>query len=327
MPPCSPDSLADIPPHLDKVPTMSDTPHQLQQRTGYLSGARLALLGVMVNAFLGVVKIMAGLLGNTYALIADGVESLLDIFGSLVVFFGLRIASEPPDDEHPYGHGKAEVVASIIVALTVFVASIGLAVQSIREILTPHHLPAKWTLIVLAVVIVVKELLYRKVIQAGEQLQSTAVKTDAWHHRSDAITSVLAFVGIAIALLGGPGWETADDWAALIASFLIAWNGLALLRPALTEAMDAAPPVSLREEIRTLALAVPGVRALDQCRIRKMGLEFYVDLHVGVEGTLSVREGHHIAHAVRKTIRAAKPEIADVLVHIEPEDELEDGDE
>ncbi len=291
----------------------------------YLSGARLALLGVMVNAFLGIVKILAGLLGNTYALIADGVESLLDIFGSLVVWFGLRVASEPPDDEHPYGHGKAEVIAAFVVAFTVIAAAIGLGVQSVREIVTRHSMPEPWTPWVLLGVVVVKELLYRKVIRAGDALGSTAVKTDAWHHRADAITSVLALVGILIALwLHEP---TADDWAALAASLVIAWGGLNLLRPAMREAMDTAPSRGLEEEVRALAAAVPGVKALDQCRIRKMGLDFYVDLHVGVEPTLSVREGHRIAHAVRKVIREAKREIADVLVHIEPEDELEDADE
>lgn len=294
-------------------------------RDGYLSGARLAVLGVIVNAFLAIVKIMAGLIGNTYALIADGVESLLDIFGSLVVWFGLRVAAEPPDDEHPYGHGKAEVVAAIVVALTILAAAVGLAFQSIREIRTPHQMPAKFTLVVLVVVVLVKETLYRKVSAAGVQIGSGAVKTEAWHHRSDAITSGLAFVGIALALWFN--YPAADDWAALIASCMIGWNGVQFLRAAMKEAMDTAPSKEMEAEIRRIAAAVPGVNALDLCRIRKMGLDFYVDIHVGVSPELSVREGHRIAHAVRKAVRANRREIADVLVHIEPDDELEDGDE
>ncbi len=294
-------------------------------RDGYLSGARLAVLGVIVNAILAIVKIMAGLLGNTYALIADGVESLLDIFGSLVVWFGLRVAALPPDDEHPYGHGKAEVVAAIVVALTILAAAVGLAVQSIREILTPHQMPATFTLVVLVVVVVVKEMLYRKVAAAGVEIGSGAVKTEAWHHRSDAITSGLAFIGIALALW--LNYPAADDWAALIASGMIGWNGVQFFRAALREAMDTAPSKTMEDEIRQIAAAVPGVNALDLCRIRKMGLDFYVDIHVGVSPELSVREGHRIAHAVRKTVRANRREIADVLVHIEPDDELEDGDE
>jgi cation diffusion facilitator family transporter len=293
-------------------------------RHRYISGARLALLGVVANTVLGILKIAAGLIGNAYALVADGVESLLDIFGSLVVWFGLRVASEPPDDEHPYGHGKAEVIAAIVVALTVVATAIGLAAQSIHQIFNRHFLPAWWTPWVLIAVIIVKELLYRTVRRAGENLGSTAVKTDAWHHRADAVTSVLALAGILIAL-----WykqPTADDWAALAASCIIARGGFNLLRPALREAMDTAPPRALEEEVRQLASTVPGVLVLDQCRVRKMGLEFYVDLHVGVDPALSVREGHRIAHAVRKIIREARCEIADVLVHIEPEDELEDVD-
>ncbi len=300
----------------------ADKPAPAPPRRRYLSGARLAMLGVMVNAFLGIVKIISGLLGNTYALIADGVESLLDIFGSLVVWFGLRVASEPPDDEHPYGHGKAEALAALVVSFTVVAAALGLAVQSIREIRTPHQMPAQWTIYVLLVIVIVKEFLFRKVIKAGDALGSTAVKTDAWHHRSDAITSLLAFVGILIALW--TEYPAADDWAALAASGIIAWNGINLLRPAMRDAMDTAPPKGMEGGIRALASAVPGVRALDQCRVRKMGLDFYVDLHVGVDPALSVREGHHIAHAVRKAVRDAMSEVADVLVHIEPEDELED---
>lgn len=293
-------------------------------KPAYAFGSRLALAGVLANAALGIVKILAGIIGNTYALIADGVESLLDIFGSLVVWFGLRVASEPPDDEHPYGHGKAEAVAAIVVSITVVAAAIGLAVQSIREIRTPHQMPAPWTLGVLAAVILVKEALFRWVIRAGHEIGSQAVKADAWHHRSDAITSALAFVGILAAL-----WlqfPAADDWAALAASGILAWNGWHLLRPALGEAMDTAPPKALEEQVRDVAAAVPGVLALDQCRVRKMGLEFYVDIHIGVDPTLSVREGHRIAHAVRNAIRSAKPQIVDVLVHVEPEDELEDLD-
>ena len=298
---------------------------ELTTRTGYLSGARLAVLGVLVNTVLAIVKIMSGLLGNTYALIADGVESLLDIFGSLVVWFGLRVAAEPPDEEHPYGHGKAEVVASIVVAIVILAAAFGLAVQSIREIRTPHQMPAPFTLGVLVVVIVVKEVLFRKVSRAGIAIGSGAVQTDAWHHRADAITSALAFVGIALALW--LKYPAADDWAALVASVIIGWNGIQFFRAALHEAMDTAPSKAMEDEIRGIAAAVPGVSALDICRIRKMGLDYYVDIHVGVLPELSVREGHRIAHAVRKAVRANRREIADVLVHIEPDDELEDHDE
>ncbi len=282
------------------------------------SGARLALTGIIVNSTLAGLKIATGVIGNSYALIADGIESILDIFGSLVIWGGLRVAARPPDDSHPYGHGKAEPLAAVVVALAVIAAAFGIAVQSVREIVTPHHAPAPFTLAVLVLVVLVKETLFRKVLHAAEQLSSTAVKTDAWHHRSDATTSAAAFIGISIALLGGPGWEAADDWAALLACGLIGYNGWHLLLPALQETMDTAPPKELEETVRTVAANVPGVAELDQCRIRKMGLEFYVDLHVGVNANFTVREGHEIAHAVKDAIRGANPSVADVLVHIEP---------
>ena len=293
-------------------PTTSNTQRKLE------SGARLALVGIVVNSVLAAIKIAAGIAGNCYALIADGIESTLDIFGSILIWGGLKLAARPPDDDHPYGHGKAEALAAIGVALTVIVAAIGIAMQSVREILTPHHSPAPFTLLVLVGVVIVKETLFRKVIHTGDEIGSAAVKTDAWHHRSDAITSMAAFIGISVALIGGPGWESADDWAALFACGLIGFNGYRLLIPALQEALDAAPPAHIQESVRAAAAAVPGVAGLDQCRVRKMGLEFYVDLHVGVDAEMSVREGHRIAHEVKDAIRRAIPEVADVLVHIEP---------
>ena len=288
------------------------------------TGSRVALVGVVVNALLAALKISAGLIGHSYALIADGFESILDIFGSLIIWFALRVAAEPPDAEHPYGHGKAEPLAAFIVSLVLIGAAIGLAVQSVREIVTPHHAPAPFTLVVLVAVVMVKEILFRRVLDTAHAIESGAVQADAWHHRSDAVTSAAAAIGISIALIGGPGWESADDWAALVACAFIAWNGVRLLRPALHETMDKAPPPRFEEEVRGVASRVAGVTTLDQCRVRKMGLEYFVDLHVGVSPELTVREGHTIAHAVRDAVRAANPAIADVLVHVEPEDEVED---
>jgi len=284
----------------------------------YGQGARLALLGVVVNVALAAVKIIAGVLGHCYALIADGIESTLDIFGSLAIWLGLKVAAEPPDETHPYGHGKAEPVAAVAVALLVIGAAFGLAVQSIYEIITPHHAPAPFTLVVLVLVVLVKETLFRRVARAAENLGSSAVKTDAWHHRSDAITSAGAFVGISIALIGGKGWEAADDWAALLTCGIIGYNGWRLLVPALHEIMDTAPPKAIEDQVRTAAGEVPGVVEVEKCRVRKMGIDLYVDLHVGVRGELTVREGHQIAHAVKDAIRASNSAIADVLVHIEP---------
>lgn len=282
------------------------------------TGARVALLGMLVNALLAAAKITAGLLGNAYVLIADGIESALDIAGSIVIWGGLKLAARPPDATHPYGHGKAEPIAAAMVSVGVLIAAVGLAIESIREILIPKHAPAAWTLIVLVVAVVVKEFLHRRVNRFGRNVESTAVQTDAWHHRVDAMTSTAAFIGISIALIGGKRWETADNWAALFACALIGINGIRLLRPAFYEIMDTAPRGQIVETIRGAAAAVPGVIELDKTFVRKMGLSFYVDLHVKVNGDISVREGHKIAHEVKRAIQQSDARIADVLVHVEP---------
>ena len=282
------------------------------------SGARVAVTGMIANVVIATAKIIAGLLGNSYVLIADGIESALDIAGSLIIWGGLKFAARPPDETHPYGHGKAEPLAAGIVAVGVIIAAIGLAVQSVREILTPHHGPAPFTLAVLVVVIVVKEFLYRVVIRVGNDVESMALKTDAWHHRADALTSVAAFIGISVALIGGEKWYSADDWAALFACAVIAVNGWRLLFPALHEILDTAPRGEIVATVERAAAAVSGVVLVEKCLVRKMGISFYVDLHVGVEGGISVREGHDIAHQVKDAIKQTDPRIADVLVHVEP---------
>jgi cation diffusion facilitator family transporter len=287
-------------------------------RTNLQTGARVALLGLVINVAFATVKIVAGVIGHAYVLIADGIESALDVGGSIVIWGGLTVAARPPDQTHPYGHGKAEPVAAIVVALGVLAAAIGLAVESVREIFTPHHGPAPFTLGLLVIVIVIKEILFRYVNRIGRDLESTAVQTDAWHHRSDALTSAAAFIGISVALIGGERWWSADDWAALFACAVIAANGVRLLIPAFHEIMDTAPRGKIVRAICGVASSVPGVVEVEKCRARKMGLDFYVDLHARVDGNISVHEGHEIAHRVKAAIQQSNRRVADVLVHIEP---------
>ena len=282
------------------------------------TGARVALLGLIINVALALAKIIAGVVGNAYVLIADGIESAFDIAGSIVIWSGLKLAARPPDATHPYGHGKAEPIAAVAVALGVLAAAITLAIQSIRELFLPHHTPAAFTLVVLVTAIAVKEFLYRYVVRFGRNVESTAVQTDAWHHRTDAMTSIAAFIGISISLIGGKAWQSADDWAALFACALIGANGYRLLQPALHEIMDTAPRGEIVDLVRNAAASVPGVMEIEKCLVRKMGLDFYVDLHVGVDGDISVREGHHIAHEVKRAIQSTDSRFVDVLVHIEP---------
>lgn len=280
--------------------------------------ARLVGVGVLLNLGLAAAKFAGGVLGHSYALVADAVESLLDIFSSVLVWAGFRVASRPPDADHPYGHGKAAAVSGLAVAAVVCLAAAGIAVQSVREILTPHHAPHWLTLPLLAGVVAAKEGFARRMRRLDAQYGSSGLKAEAWHHRSDALTSAAAFVGIAIALIGGEGWEAADDWAALAACGVIAANGLGIARAALDEVMDAAVPAAIESEVRRIAGAVAGVRYVEKCRIVRSGLALLVDIHVHVDGALSVREGHAIAHAVKDALMAAPLAVTDVAVHVEP---------
>lgn len=282
------------------------------------SGLKISGSAIAVNVILASVKIITGIVGNSYALIADGIESTMDIFSSLIVWGSLRISIKPPDKDHPYGHGKAESLAGAIVAISLLIASGIIAIQSIREIQKPHHAPAWYTLLVLIAIILVKEILFRKMTLVGEALESSALKNDAWHHRSDALTSVAAFVGISIALVGGEGYEVADDWAALLACGVIVYNGMRLLVPALNEIMDGAAPEQVESEIRKIASGVTGVLEIEKCRIRKSGLGLLMDIHVVVEGDISVREGHEIGHQVKSRLLESKLQITDVTIHVEP---------
>lgn len=293
-------------------------PHAANQQHAEKS-ARLVFGGIALNAFLAVVKFAGGVFGNTYALIADGAESILDIFSSLLVWAGFRVASRPPDANHPYGHGKAEPLAGLAVAMFIFAMAGWIGAHAVREIVTPHQAPQWWTLPLLAGVVALKVWFSRRLAGASEDAGSTALGIEALHHWSDAVTSAAAFVGIAIALIGGEGWEAADDWAALSACVLIAFNGFGMAGRSLGDVMDAAVPQRFEGEVRALALGVPGVLALDKVRMRKSGLSHLVDIQIRVDGELSVRRGHDIAHAVKDALLASAPHrISDVTVHVEP---------
>lgn len=281
-------------------------------------GLKTTLIGIIASFILAAIKIFTGIVGNSYALIADGIESLTDIFTSSIVLTGLYYASKPADEDHPYGHGKAEPFAGVAVSLGIFVAAIIIIVQSLYEIITPHHAPASFTLIVLVLVIVIKESLFRFVIKVGTSVNSIAVKSDAWHHRSDAITSAAAFIGISIALLGGEGYESADDFAALFASVIIIINAYRIFKPALFELLDTAPPTQVVQKVRSVAGKVENVMGIDKCFVRKMGFDYFVDIHVLVDANLPVHKGHEIAHKVKDGLMREYSNISDVLVHIEP---------
>ena len=294
-------------------------------------GIRAAQTGIIINAALAATKLVAGIVGNTYALVADAVESMADIFGSMIVWGGLHVASIPADEDHPFGHGKAEALAAMVVSLMLLGAAAGIGIEAVKEIRTPHETPAPWTLAVLVGVMIVKWTLSRRVHAVGAEMGSTAVQADAQHHLSDAITSAAAFIGISIALLGsrfrgGAGWESADDWAALVASAVIAFNGVSMIRAAMHDLMDRMPGPEVVAPIRDAALEVPGVSAIEKLHVRKAGMSYRVTVHVQTDGCITLYEAHVLSGRVKSAICASAIQVSYVLVHMEPYDEAVSAD-
>lgn len=282
-------------------------------------GLNTVLVSLATNILLAAIKIFAGILGNSYALLADGIESTLDIFSSIVVLGGITLSTKPADENHPYGHGKAESLSAVFVSLVIILAGFGIAAKSILELNQPHDTPEHFTLVVLIGVIAIKETLFRFIFSIGKSVNSLSLKTEAWHQRSDALTSIAAFIGISIAVIGGRAYANADDWAALVASGIIILNGIIMLRQANREIMDYAPNPETEETIRSIAGRVPGVSAIEKCRARKSGIQLFVDLHVEVDGNMKVADAHKIGHDVKDALmKDPALGIADVLVHIEP---------
>jgi cation diffusion facilitator family transporter len=274
---------------------------------------------ILGNTCLALIKGLAGFFGNSYALIADAIESTTDIFASLLVLLGLRYAKRPADDNHPYGHGRIEPLITFVVVGFLVVSAVIIAYESIRNIQTPHETPATWTLLVLGAIILWKEVSYQVVIKKSRQTHSSSLKADAWHHRSDAITSVMAFIGISIAVILGEGYESADDWAALFASGFILYNSYLIFRPAFGEFMDEHLYEELIEEIRIKSTKVNGVLGTEKCFIRKVGMTYHVDLHAIVDGEISVTEGHELAHKLKDYLTENISGLGQILIHIEPD--------
>ncbi len=282
------------------------------------TATRTAYFSIFGNFFLALIKGLAGFFGNSYALIADATESTADVFSSLLVLLGLKYAKRPADDNHPYGHGKIEPLVTFLVVAFLVVSAVIIAYKSIENINTPHDLPKPWTLYVLGGIILWKEISYRIVIKSSKKTNSTSLKADAWHHRSDAITSIAAFIGISIALWLGEEYEAADDWAALFASAIILYNSYLIFRPALGEIMDEHLYEDLVLEIKKISVEVEGVLDTEKCFIRKSGMKFQVDLHAIVDATVTVKKGHEISHLLKHHLMKKLPEISHVLIHIEP---------
>ncbi len=273
---------------------------------------------IISSFFLAIIKWLAGFFGHSYALIADAIESTTDIFSSTLVLFGLKYSNKPADENHPYGHGRIEPLITFLVVEFLILSATIIAIHAIKNINTPHQLPRAYTLIILVGIIAWKEISYRLVVKKSIETKSTSLKADAWHHRSDAITSVAAFIGISIALIFGKGFEQADDWAALFAAVFILYNCYLIFRPALGEIMDEHTHDDIVDKIREISKRTEGVIGTEKCFVRKAGMQFHIDLHVIVNGQISVKEGHYIAHKLKKALRKEMPELSNVLIHIEP---------
>lgn len=273
------------------------------------------------NTLLALIKGISGFLGHSYALIADAIESTADIFSSFFVLFGLKYAQRPPDKNHPFGHSKIEPLITFLVVAFLLTSASLIAFESIQNIQTPHKVPEAWTLLVLGGIILWKEASYQYVAKKAKEVGSSSLKADAWHHRSDAITSATAFIGISIALLLGKGYETADDWAALVASGFIIYNSYLIFRPALGELMDESNYGDVEEIVRKIAIKTPGIEDTEKCFIRKAGMKYHIDLHAVVDGNLTVTEGHRYAHHLKANLEEEFESIGHITIHIEPKHE------
>lgn len=290
----------------------------MNQPTNADKAIKATYFSIAGNTCLALVKCAAGILGNSFALVADAIESSADILASLLVLFGIKYSNRPADENHPYGHGRAEPLITFLVVGFLITSATVIGYESIQNIRTPHDLPKAWTLIVLGVIIIWKEVSFRIVMRRAKETNSSSLRADAWHHRSDAITSVAAFVGISIALFLGKGYEAADDWAALFAAGFILYNSYLIFRPALGEIMDENLYEDVQDKIREIALLVPGIINTEKCMIRKAGMQYHVDLHAVVAADITVKEGHDLAHQLKDKLKLEIPDLGNVLIHVEP---------
>lgn len=284
----------------------------------YKEVKRAALLGLVVNLLLGIVKLIGGLIGNSFALIADAVNSLGDCVTTIVVLYALRVAQRPADEEHPYGHTRAEGIAATNVALLVILSALAVGWEAVRRLTTLHDIPPVWTLWIAGSNAVIKEGLYHYKVRVGRRTGSAAIIANAWDHRSDALCALAVLAGLLVIRVGGRPYMWADEAASLVVVAAIVWSGIGLFRRSASELMDAQADSALVREIREAAESVPDVKAVETLWVRKSGLEYFADIHIEVDGHLSVDTGHRISHHVKRHLLQQFAVLRDVLVHLEP---------
>jgi cation diffusion facilitator family transporter len=291
---------------------------RMNPATSLRSGQGSALKAIMVNSALCAAKLAGGILGHSYAMVADAAESFTDVVGSSIAFFGLSVAATPADRQHPAGHGRAETLASAVTALALMAIGGLIFWQSLLSLGEPRSTPNPLVLFILIPVILIKEWMFHWLRERGKAIGSVAVMTEAWHQRSDVVTSVAALFGIIAAWIGGPAWNHADSWAAMLASLWLVGVGIWLINPALHELMEGSMDPALLAFIRETGGSCPGVKGIDKVGVRKLGMRLMIDLHVEVEPMISVLEGHRVAHEVKARLQSELPQVLDVMVHVEP---------
>ncbi len=295
---------------------MTDDPSS--PRPIYREAMRAALLGLVVNLTLGVVKLVAGIFGPSFALISDAVNSLGDTLTSIVTMAALWYAQQPADEEHPYGHTRAETVAGAYVAVLIIASALYVGWEAASRLTQLHALPPVWTLWIAGANVVIKEALYWYKRDVGQRTGSMAIIANAWDHRSDALCSLAVLIGLSVVRVAGPNYLWVDEAAALVVVSVILWTGARLLRRSTSELLDPQADAEIVGRVRSLAAAVPGVRAVEKLWVRKTGIEYLVDVHIQVDATLTVEEGHRIGHAVKDRLVRQIATVRDVLVHLEP---------
>jgi len=281
-------------------------------------GRTVTLVGALVNGVLIVIKFGAGILGQSQALIADAVHSLSDLVTDLIVFVGLRMGRKAPDEKHHFGHARIETLASFLVGVALIATAIFIGIKSSLDIYlhTESH-PTKLALIGALFSILLKEWLYHYTMRVGRRAKSRLIVANAWHHRSDSLSSVAVVLGVGGSLVH-PSWHALDSYAALLVSFFIMKVGLETLWESLREFTDTAPPPEVMETIRTCAMKVPGVLDMHDLRVRTSGGLYQMETHIVVDGQLSVFEGHQIAKAVEQCLVEEVTDVERVIVHLDP---------
>jgi cation diffusion facilitator family transporter len=282
------------------------------------AGKSVTLVGVCVNVFLITFKFLTGILGHSQALIADAVHSFSDLFTDAVVILGLRIGRKAPDERHHFGHARLETLASGIVGIALIITALFLGIQAALNIYrhTEHH-PTLVALVAAAVSVGLKEVLFHCTVRIGRRIRSSLVMANAWHQRSDALSSVAVLLGVAGANIR-PSWHVLDAYAALFVSFFIVKVGFDILKGTVREFTDTAPPGEILKKIREITLSVDGVGAMHDLRVRTSGGLHQMEVHIMVDGQLTVTEGHRIANAVEHTLMKDIADIDRVIVHVDP---------